>query len=600
MAKTIINKNGSSKVDVIEITKKVTVKAFSGNDKVTVKKGSGAIVYGGAGSDKIYVNAGSSQKIYGEAGADTITIGKSTGSGLRVYGGNTKYTLTDKDSFVINGGTKNYFYGGKGMDTFTINAGTSNNFYGNAGVDTFYLNGGKSNNLYGGIGNDVFVIGKYSTGTAFVKDFNIRKGEADKIKVTGGTVKSIKASGSNLIITGGKSASLTLVNAKGKSLSITDSRGSFTVSNTAITLGNNFTGSLNTSVLLPTTIKTVSGTDKADNITVSGGSGKRVFTRKGADTILVTSGKSHTIYSGANNDTITIKGGTEVEVFADTGADKIYINGGSGHGINSGDGDDKIFINAGSDHFIVKHGSSVAKGNDYVEINKGAGDNINISAFNGMLDGNETIVVNGGNKHWIQLGNNGEQVVTINSGNEHEVRLTGNALDKAKVTVNGGTNNHIVCEGSSSNTAYDINVLKGEGHKVDVSFINTNGTNITVAAKNVSLDLGNYNKANHVIVQWSDNIGTLAIDSVHDFDETGVANALTISGATSNDFTFSKFQDYMYLEGYGNFPSSLGLSVDSVNSDCHIKISNWWNQPFSGITFDNGELLSYTEINRKL
>ena len=80
MAKTIINKNGTSKADVIEITKKVTVKALAGNDKVTIKSGSGATVYGGAGVDKIYANAGSSHKIYGEAGADTITIGKSAGT----------------------------------------------------------------------------------------------------------------------------------------------------------------------------------------------------------------------------------------------------------------------------------------------------------------------------------------------------------------------------------------------------------------------------------------------------------------------------------------------------------------------------------------
>ncbi len=121
-----------------------------------------------------------------------------------------------------------------------------------------------------------------------------------------------------------------------------------------------------------------------------------------------------------------------------------------------------------------------------------------------------------------------------------------------------------------------------------------------VAAKNVSLDLGNCNKSNHVMVQWSDNIGTLAIDSNHDFDEYGVANELTIYGANSSDFTFSKFQDYTYVDGYGYFPSSLGLSVESVNSDCHIKISNWWNQPFSGITFGNGESLSYTDINSRL
>lgn len=53
MAKPIINKNGTKKADVIEITKKVTVRALAGNDTVTIKKGSSATVYGGAGGDKI-------------------------------------------------------------------------------------------------------------------------------------------------------------------------------------------------------------------------------------------------------------------------------------------------------------------------------------------------------------------------------------------------------------------------------------------------------------------------------------------------------------------------------------------------------------------
>ena len=134
---------------------------------------------------------------------------------------------------------------GKGNDRITLTKGKNNTAYGEAGNDTITVNGGSSN-LYGGAGNDVYVIGKNSTGTAKVKDFSVKKGNTDSVKITGGTVKSIGVSGSNVIVKGGKSAALTLQNAKNKTFTVTDTLGNYTVSgsNVKLTLGKNYKGTL--------------------------------------------------------------------------------------------------------------------------------------------------------------------------------------------------------------------------------------------------------------------------------------------------------------------------------------------------------------------
>ena len=178
------------------VKNKSTLAGTNAADVLTVKH-TQVTVNAGKGNDKINVNSGSSHKIYGEAGNDTIIVAAKAGSGSKFYGDDAKNKLTGKDTFTINGGKKNYFYGGKGVDTFNVNGGTTNY-------------------IYGGVGNDVIVIGKTSTGTAVVKDFSVKSGNKDTVKVTGGAVKSIAVSGKNMIVKGGKSASVTLQNAKAK------------------------------------------------------------------------------------------------------------------------------------------------------------------------------------------------------------------------------------------------------------------------------------------------------------------------------------------------------------------------------------------------
>ena len=115
---------------------------------------------------------------------------------------------------------------------------------------------------------DVYVIGKNSTGTAKVKDFSVKKGNTDSVKISGGTVKSIGVSGSDVIVKGGKSAALTLQNAKNKTFTVTDTLGNYTVSgsNVKLTLGKNYKGTLTAASF----ITTVDAKSNANGITIKG------------------------------------------------------------------------------------------------------------------------------------------------------------------------------------------------------------------------------------------------------------------------------------------------------------------------------------------
>lgn len=502
MAKTIINKNGTSKADVIEITKKVTVKALAGNDTVTIKTGSGATVYGGAGVDKIYANAGSSHKIYGEAGADTITIGKSAGTGLKVYGGNAKFTLTDKDNFVINGGKKNYLYGGKGVDTFTVNAGSSNYLYGEAGTDTFTVNGGSSNYLYGGAGVDTFVIGKTSTGTATVKDF----AAGEKVKVNG-TITSIAVSGSNMVIKGGKSAVLTLAGAKGKTFTVSDNKYSYTVKSSDVkyTLAKTFTGTF-TAPAIVTTIDArnvtgnnvnVTGNAKANTIYAAKTYGGTYKGEAGNDNIIVTNGNTKKIYGGAGNDVLTING--DGELFVDlidggigndtiniTGVrDSDNINAGAGNDIinlennrwntvNGGEGVDTITINSGWQNNI--YGDS---GNDIITINSGGGHCI----YGGIGDDTITLAKTAQENDLLIDGEEGNDNIYIYGGARNRTTVNGGAgvdtiiLDPCsdEIKVNGGTDGDIIkVQGYSNHTIHG-----GDGND-EITVENSAGDNQTI------------------------------------------------------------------------------------------------------------------------
>ena len=173
------------------------------------------------------------------------------------------------------------------------------------------------------------MIGKNSTGTAKVKDFSVKKGNTDSVKITGGTVKSIGVSGSDVIVKGGKSAALTLQNAKNKTFTVTDTLGNYTVSgsNVKLALGKNYKGTLTAASF----ITTVDAKSNANGITIKGNK------------------KNNTIYGGAGNDTL----------YGGAGTDK--LTGGKGRNTfvyANGDGKDTITdYTAGQDTLKISSGS---------------------------------------------------------------------------------------------------------------------------------------------------------------------------------------------------------------------------------------------------
>lgn len=309
------------------VKNKTTLKGTNVADTLTVKHQQ-ITVNAGKGQDKININSGSKHKIYGEAGNDIISIGVKAGSGSKIYGDDAKNKLTGNDTFNINGGKKNYLYGGKGKDTFNINGGTSNY-------------------LYGGAGNDVFVIGKNSTGTAVVKDFSTAKGNTDSVQVVGGAVKNIAVSGKNMIVKGGKSASITLENTKSKTFTVTDTLGAYTVSgtNVKLALGKNYKGTLNAASF----ITTVDARSNANGIIIKGNA------------------KNNTIYGGVGANTIYGYGGNDT------------LNGGAGNDtLYGGIGTDKLIGGTGRDTFVYANGdgkdtiTDYTAGQDTLQISSGS------------------------------------------------------------------------------------------------------------------------------------------------------------------------------------------------------------------------------------
>ena len=291
------------------IKNKDILKGTNAADVLTVKH-SQVTVNAGKGNDKINVNSGSKHRIYGDAGKDTITVGAKAGTGMKVYGDDAKGKLTGNDTFNINGGKKNYFYGGKGVDTFNVNAGTTNY-------------------IYGGAGNDVIVIGKTSTGTAVVKDFSVKSGNKDTVKVTGGAVKSIAVSGKNMIVKGGKSASVTLQNAKSKTFTVTDTLGSYTVSgvNVKLALGKNVKGT----VTAASFITTLDGRSDANAITINGNAKNNTIYGGAGNNILNGGTGNDTLSGGAGKDTFVYANGQGKDIITDyaAGQDTLQITSGS-------------------------------------------------------------------------------------------------------------------------------------------------------------------------------------------------------------------------------------------------------------------------------
>ena len=133
-------------------------------------------------------------------------------------------------------------YGYGGNDTLSGGAG-NDTLYGGVGTDT----------LAGGTGKDTFVYAN-GDGKDTITDYTAGQ---DTLKISSGSIKTTQTKSNNLVFTVG-SGTVTLTGAAAKAISLKDSRGSYTASNTAITLGADFTGTMDATKYL-SSVKTIDG-----------------------------------------------------------------------------------------------------------------------------------------------------------------------------------------------------------------------------------------------------------------------------------------------------------------------------------------------------
>ena len=337
---------GTSASDVLTVKHdQVTATGAGGNDTIKITKGNSSKVSGDAGKDTITVSAGKSHTIHGNAANDTITIGKSAGTGIKAYGDAGNDTMKASNSYAVT------FYGGDGNDTLTGGKG-GDKLYGQAGADKLYggagndtLSGGAGDDrlygqagtdtLTGGAGKDTFV---YASGGGSDKITDYAAGY-DTLQITSGSISktTLANSSKDMVITVG-TGKVTLKNAAGKTISMKDNRGSYTMSKSAITLGSNFTGTMDLAKYL-STVTTINGKSSTKTVTIKGNAK--------ANTIYGGSG-ANTVYGYAGNDKLYGYGGNDT------------LSGGDGNDtLYGGDGNDKLYGGAGNDTLTGGAGNDV-------------------------------------------------------------------------------------------------------------------------------------------------------------------------------------------------------------------------------------------------
>ena len=599
---------------------KSALKGTNSADVLTVKH-TQVTVNAGKGNDKINVNSGSSHKIYGEVGNDTIIVAAKAGSGSKIYGDDVKGKLTGKDTFTINGGKKNYFYGGKGVDTFKINGGSTNYFYGEAGndaitvgvkagagsriygddakgkltgndkftisggkknyfyggkgADTFNVNGGTTNYIYGGIGNDVIVIGKTSTGTAIVRDFSVKSGNKDTVKVTGGTVKSMGVSGTNnMIVKGGKSAAVTLQNAKSKTFTVTDTLGTYAVSraNVKLALGKNYKGTLNAASF----ITTLDGRSDTNAFTINGNAKNNIIYGGAGNNIL---------NGGAGNDTLTGGAGKDVFKYANgQGKDTItdYAAGQDTLQISSGAISKATLANSNKDVvFTVGTGS--------ITLQNAATKTISLKDSNGSYTASDTVITLGSDFiGTMDATKYLASVKTIDGRNVTKaVNITGNAQNntiyagKAGGTLNGGAGNDMLYGGAGKDTfVYEngnetiYNYVSGSD---TIKLSSTTLRSTSVSGEDTILNLANGGKIT---------VKNAANADIHIVDSSGnnVLVNSTVSGSNGADtFVYNSTTGNMTITDYTEGEDALQISdaeitkVESIDGNIVLTVGDEGN-----------------------
>ena len=240
---------------------------------------------GGGGNDTLYGGAGKDTFIYGGGedvikdyteNEDTLTIADGIVTKTEIGGGDLVFTA-DGGTVTLEGAAGKTVAMADANGSYTVSAetitlgsdysGILNSSAYLSSVVTFdgsqatsglgitgnsqdnVISGGAGNDvLTGGAGNDTFV---YTGGNDVVTDYTAGQ---DLLQISGGSISGMAVTNNNDVVFTVGDGSVTLQNGAGKTISLKDENGSFTVSGSTITLGSDFTGSLDADIFSADTI----------------------------------------------------------------------------------------------------------------------------------------------------------------------------------------------------------------------------------------------------------------------------------------------------------------------------------------------------------
>ena len=254
----------------------------------------------------------------------------------------------------------------------------------------------------------------YSGGNLTVTDYTA----GDIIKITSGSISKteLTTNGADVKFTVG-SGSVLVKNGKGKVISLEDSRGSYTVSDTRIALGADFTGEMDAGKYL-STVTNIAGSGASTGVTLRGNTNANVMSG-GA--------QADTLYSGEGSDKLYGYGGDDV-LYGQQGNDSLY--GGAGDDkLYGGSGDDAIYGEAGDDTLNGYTGNDTLNGgagNDTFVYSSGDGND----TVTDYTEGEDIIRIASGSISKTELANRGRNVVfTVGSGTVTLNNAAGKTID---------------------------------------------------------------------------------------------------------------------------------------------------------------------------
>lgn len=402
-------------------------------------------------------NVGSGKVTMKNAAAKTITL-KNADGGIYTM---TKTALTAKSGF---GGTMSaaahlstitnvnaaaatkasVLYGNSQANTIT--GGSANDkLYGNAGNDK--LNGGKGNDyldggigndtLTGGAGNDTFFFGA-NAGTDIITDY----AEGELLHINSGTISKATLSNNNkdMSFTVG-SGTVTLTNAGEKTISLKDSHGSYTLTKTGLTLGADFSGTLDATKYL-STITTIDGHNTTKAADLYGNSKANVLRAGKAGGTLRGYAGDDTLYGGMGKDVFYYDSGEDTIYDYEEGKDIIHLGAITVSSVEI-DGNDGVLKLSSGGTITIKEATGTTI--DYLDSNGGiktikiqdttqstnGNDNLNGSAGNDVLNGGEgddTLTGGIGKDTFAYSQNEGNDVIADYTEGEDVLHITNGTI----------------------------------------------------------------------------------------------------------------------------------------------------------------------------